>query len=75
MLVAEADLGERVMRALILRRVALLQSEIGGPLLIRAAINPDVMRLKPFFSAMDTRITLSTRLWILRLHLLSPSPR
>ncbi len=50
MLVAEADLGERVMRALILRRVALLQSEIGGPLLIGAATNPDVMRLQAFLS-------------------------
>ncbi len=50
LLVAEADLGERIMRALILRRVALLQSEIGGPLLIGAATNPDVTRLQVFLS-------------------------
>jgi thioredoxin reductase (NADPH) len=50
LLVAEADLGERIMRALILRRVALLQSEIGGPLLIGAATNPDVTRLRVFLS-------------------------
>ena len=31
LLVAEADLGERIMRALILRRVGLIQSGVGGP--------------------------------------------
>src|ERR1700750_433043 len=34
LLVAEADLGERIMRALILRRVALIQGNAGGPVLI-----------------------------------------
>src|SRR5947208_10320084 len=34
LLVAEADLGERIMRALILRRVSLIQAGVGGPVLI-----------------------------------------
>src|SRR5271155_2168458 len=34
LLVAEADLGERIMRALILRRVSLIQAGAGGPVLI-----------------------------------------
>src|SRR5262252_242743 len=34
LLVAEADLGERIMRALILRRVNLIQAGAGGPVLI-----------------------------------------
>jgi thioredoxin reductase (NADPH) len=34
LLVAEADLGERIMRAMILRRVNLIQGGIGGPILI-----------------------------------------
>src|SRR4051794_29100511 len=31
-LIAEAELGERIMRALILRRVGLLQQGVGGPI-------------------------------------------
>src|SRR3954468_18874070 len=34
LLIAEADLGERIMRALILRRVGLIESGAGGPVLI-----------------------------------------
>ena len=34
LLVAEAELGERIMRALILRRVNLIQGGVGGPVLI-----------------------------------------
>ncbi len=34
LLVAEAELGERIMRALILRRVSLIQGGAGGPVLI-----------------------------------------
>src|SRR5437667_10406752 len=33
LLVAEAELGERIMRALILRRVSLIQGGVGGPVL------------------------------------------
>jgi thioredoxin reductase (NADPH) len=50
LLMTEADLGERIMRALILRRVALIQSGVGGPLLVGSAHLPDVMRLQSFLS-------------------------
>ncbi len=36
LLIAEAGLGERIMRALILRRVGLIESGAGGPVLIGA---------------------------------------
>ncbi len=47
-LVAEAELGERIMRALILRRVALLESGSGGPVIIGHSDSGDVLRLKSF---------------------------
>ena len=47
-LVAEAELGERIMRALILRRVGLLQSGIAGPIIIGPAAHHDVLRLAGF---------------------------
>jgi thioredoxin reductase (NADPH) len=50
LLVAEATLGEKVMRAMILRRVALIESGAGGPVLIGAAQSPDVARLRGFLS-------------------------
>jgi thioredoxin reductase (NADPH) len=50
MLVAEAELGERVMRAFILRRVALINLGGGGPLLIGAPASSDVLRLRVFLT-------------------------
>jgi len=50
LLVAEADLGERIMRALILRRVNLLQGGAGGPAFIGAANSSDVIRLQGFLT-------------------------
>ena len=50
LLVAEAALGEKLMRAMILRRVALIESGAGGPVLIGAAASPDVARLRSFLS-------------------------
>ena len=50
LLVAEADLGERIMRALILRRVALLQGGAAGAVLIGSAGAADVIRLKGFLT-------------------------
>jgi thioredoxin reductase (NADPH) len=47
LLVAEADLGERLMRALILRRVGLIESG-AGPVVIGAEADPDVLRLTNF---------------------------
>src|SRR5436309_12383576 len=48
LLIAEAALGEKVMRALILRRVALIETGTGGPVLIGAASLGDVARLGNF---------------------------
>jgi thioredoxin reductase (NADPH) len=50
LLVAEAALGEKIMRALILRRVALIETGTGGPVLIGAASLGDVARLRNFLS-------------------------
>ena len=47
LLVAEANLGEHLMRALILRRVGLIESG-AGPVVIGDERNPDVLRLTNF---------------------------
>jgi thioredoxin reductase (NADPH) len=47
-LVGEAELGERIMRALILRRVGLLEAGIAGPLIVGRAGDADVLRLAGF---------------------------
>ncbi|HSD11475.1 MAG TPA: cyclic nucleotide-binding domain-containing protein, partial [Candidatus Binatia bacterium] len=49
-MVAEAELGERIMRALILRRVGLLESGIGGPVIVGRAGHADVLRLAGFLA-------------------------
>ena len=49
-LVAEADLGERIMRALILRRVAILQVGAGGPVIVGPKDHPGVRRLAEFLT-------------------------
>jgi thioredoxin reductase (NADPH) len=48
LIVAEAELGERIVRALILRRVAHIQSGGSGPVLIGAPQSPDMLRLENF---------------------------
>jgi thioredoxin reductase (NADPH) len=48
LMIAEAELGERIMRALILRRVAILEAGIGGPIILGRAENGDVLRLEGF---------------------------
>ncbi|TGT34671.1 thioredoxin reductase, partial [Mesorhizobium sp. M8A.F.Ca.ET.167.01.1.1] len=48
LMVQEANLGERVMRALILRRVGLLESGASGPVVIGPPGNGDVLRLQGF---------------------------
>jgi thioredoxin reductase (NADPH) len=50
LMVEEADLGERIMRALILRRVGLLQSGFSGPVIVGRADDADVLRLEGFLS-------------------------
>jgi thioredoxin reductase (NADPH) len=47
MMVAEAELGERIMRALILRRVALIEAG-SGPVIVGREGDPDVLRLQGF---------------------------
>ena len=50
LMVQEANLGERIMRALILRRVGLLESGISGPIIIGPPGNGDVLRLQGFLT-------------------------
>jgi thioredoxin reductase (NADPH) len=50
LLVEEAELGERIMRALILRRVALLDVGAGGPVIVGRADHADVLRLENFLA-------------------------
>jgi thioredoxin reductase (NADPH) len=48
LIVAEAELGERIMRALILRRVGLLETGAGGPTIVGREDDGDVLRLVSF---------------------------
>jgi len=48
LLIAEAELGERIMRALIIRRLGLLETGSGGPIVVGRADNGDVLRLQIF---------------------------
>ena len=48
LIIAEADLGERLVRALILRRVALIESGASGPVLIGAPGSAALLRLQNF---------------------------
>ena len=48
LLIGEAELGERIMRALILRRVGLIETGGGGPVIVGRTGNGDVLRLQDF---------------------------
>jgi thioredoxin reductase (NADPH) len=48
LIIAEADLGERIVRALILRRVALLQGGASGVVLVGNPRAPGLLRLQSF---------------------------
>jgi thioredoxin reductase (NADPH) len=50
LLIAEAALGEKLMRAMILRRVALIEAGAGGPVLVGSASSSDVARLRSFLT-------------------------
>jgi len=75
LLIAEAELGERVMRALILRRVRLLESGAGGPVIVGRADNGDVLRLQGFLRrnghphvALDPDVDADAKTLIERFH-------
>jgi thioredoxin reductase (NADPH) len=59
LLVAEATLGERITRALILRRVALIESGHGGPLIVGASDDADVVRIVSFLGRNGHPFTLA----------------
>ena len=48
LMVEEVVLGERIIRALILRRMALLESAMVGPIIVGRETNRDVLRLEGF---------------------------
>src|SRR5271154_731511 len=50
LLIAEAELGERLMRALILRRTQMLQDGVGGPVIVGRSENPNVLGLESFLA-------------------------
>jgi thioredoxin reductase (NADPH) len=50
LIIAEADLGERIVRALILRRAGLIESGASGPVLIGRAQLPAMLRLDNFLA-------------------------
>ena len=50
LIIGEAELGERIMRALILRRVALIESGSGGPVLVGDSKFADMVRLQGFLT-------------------------
>ncbi len=49
-IVAEAELGERIVRALILRRVSLIEKGAGGPILVGKHNDPALVSLQGFLS-------------------------
>src|SRR3546814_16322005 len=50
LLIAEAEVGERIMRALLLRRVGLLETGSGGPVLVGRGGSGGVLRLVNFLA-------------------------
>ncbi|HEY8697071.1 MAG TPA: cyclic nucleotide-binding domain-containing protein, partial [Rhizomicrobium sp.] len=50
LMVEEAELGERIMRAMILRRMALLESGLAGPILIGRSMDALVLRLENYLT-------------------------
>jgi thioredoxin reductase (NADPH) len=74
LLIAEAELGERIMRALILRRVGLLESD-AGPIIVGKSGSSDVLRLDNFLTrnghphvALDSESDEEARTLIERFH-------
>src|SRR4051794_5617424 len=63
LIVAEADLGERIVRALILRRVSLIELGGSGPVLLGLPSSADMVRLQTFLerNAQPHRLVDTTR--------------
>lgn len=51
LIVAEAEMGERIVRALILRRVGLIEGNAGGPVLVSPGGNGNLFQLQSFLAA------------------------
>jgi thioredoxin reductase (NADPH) len=51
LVVAEAELGERIVRALILRRVGLIEAPSGGPVLVGAPSHPRLHNLQTWLQS------------------------
>jgi thioredoxin reductase (NADPH) len=78
LMVEEAELGERIMRALILRRVGLLETGAGGPVIVGRADHRDVLRLEGFLTRnghphqrLDPTTDLCAQTLIERFHIVS----
>ncbi len=76
LVVGEAEIGERIMRALILRRVGLIETGVGGPIIIGRADHPLVLRLEGFlsrnghpFQHLDPEVDPEAKTLIERFHL------
>jgi thioredoxin reductase (NADPH) len=54
LLIEEAELGERILRALLLRHVAMIEMGFGGPVLIGALRSPEVTKLSAFLGRNGT---------------------
>ncbi len=54
LIIAEAELGERIMRALLLRHVAMVEIGFGGPIVIGPLRSPEVTRLSAFLGRNGT---------------------
>jgi thioredoxin reductase (NADPH) len=50
LMIVEAEIGDKILRALILRRVALMELGAGGPVFIGAESDPNMIRLQGFLS-------------------------
>jgi thioredoxin reductase (NADPH) len=75
LLIVEAELGERIMRALILRRVGLIETGAGGPVIVGQPEDGDVLRLASFLSRnghphqnLDSRTDPEARALVERFH-------
>src|SRR6266487_4970914 len=76
LMIKEGELGEKIMRALILRRVALVEAGASGPVLIGPESSPDMMRLQGFCPATSIPIRCSIpQKTATRLNLSSDMPR